>query len=104
MRRPNGARDRCDRWKFPSRALILVRSQGDTAMQAGAVTQGRDKVGLALSGGGFRASLFHIGVLAQLADLGMLRRVEVISTVSGGSIIGALHYLYLRALLESKSD
>ena len=35
------------------------------------------KVGLALSGGGFRASLFHIGVLAKLAELDILRRVEV---------------------------
>jgi predicted acylesterase/phospholipase RssA len=31
------------------------------------------KVGLALSGGGFRASLFHIGVLARLAELDVLR-------------------------------
>lgn len=63
-----------------------------------------DKLGLALSGGGFRASLFHIGVLARLADLGLLRRVEVISTVSGGSIVGALYYLYVRELLQRKSD
>src|SRR5208282_3950933 len=33
------------------------------------------KVGLALSGGGFRASLFHIGVLAKLAEMDVLRRV-----------------------------
>ncbi len=55
------------------------------------------KVGLALSGGGFRASLFHIGVLARLAELDMLRRVEVISCVSGGSIVGAHYYLELRS-------
>ena len=30
-------------------------------------------LGLALSGGGFRASLFHIGVLARLAELDLLR-------------------------------
>ncbi len=62
------------------------------------------KLGLALSGGGFRASLFHIGVLARLAELDILRCVEVISTVSGGSIIGALYYLHLKRLLESKPD
>lgn len=73
-------------------------------MESGAAAAERVKLGLALSGGGFRASLFHIGVLAQLADMGLLRRVEAISTVSGGSIIGALYYLYLRALLERKSD
>lgn len=51
------------------------------------------KIGLALSGGGFRASLFHIGVLARLAELDVLRRVEVLSCVSGGSILGAYYYL-----------
>ena len=62
------------------------------------------RLGLALSGGGFRAAFFHLGVLAQMADQGLLRFVEVISTVSGGSIIGALHYLHVKRLLESKSD
>ncbi|MCB1708787.1 MAG: patatin-like phospholipase family protein [Halioglobus sp.] len=60
------------------------------------------KLGLALSGGGFRAALFHIGVLAQLAEQDLLRQVSVISTVSGGSIIGAFYYLKLKQLLEGK--
>jgi len=62
------------------------------------------KIGLALSGGGFRASLFHIGVLARLAELDVLRQVEVLSCVSGGSIIGAHYYLEVRHLLQTKSD
>jgi NTE family protein len=62
------------------------------------------RLGLALSGGGFRASFFHLGLLAQMAMLGLLRHVEVISTVSGGSIIGALYYLHVKRLLESKPD
>jgi predicted acylesterase/phospholipase RssA/tetratricopeptide (TPR) repeat protein len=62
------------------------------------------KVGLALSGGGFRASLYHIGVLARLAELDMLRHVEVLSCVSGGSILGTYYYLELRHLLQTKSD
>jgi predicted acylesterase/phospholipase RssA len=62
------------------------------------------KVGLALSGGGFRASLYHIGVLARLAEIDMLRHVEVISCVSGGSIVGAMYYLRLRDLLRTKQD
>ena len=59
------------------------------------------KFGLALSGGGFRASLFHIGVLAKLAEADLLRKVEVISCVSGGSILGAYYYLKLKNMLES---
>ncbi len=62
------------------------------------------KVGLALSGGGFRASLYHLGVLARLAEMDVLRHVEVISTVSGGSIVGALYYLKVKELLETKAD
>ena len=63
-----------------------------------------EKLGLALSGGGFRASFFHIGILAQMAEKGLLQSIEVISTVSGGSIIGALYYLHVKKLLESKLD
>jgi predicted acylesterase/phospholipase RssA len=62
------------------------------------------KLGLALSGGGFRASLFHIGVLAQLAERGVLRHVEALSCVSGGSIVGAYYYLKLRRLLQERAD
>ncbi len=67
-------------------------------------TQSPEKLGLALSGGGFRASFFHIGILAQMAEQGLLRSIEIISTVSGGSVIGALYYLHVKKLLESKID
>jgi predicted acylesterase/phospholipase RssA len=62
------------------------------------------KIGLALSGGGYRASLYHIGVLARLAECNVLRRVEVLSCVSGGSIVGAYYYLKLRQLLQQTPD
>ncbi len=62
------------------------------------------KTGLSLSGGGFRASLFHIGVLAALAEADELKNIEVLSCVSGGSIIGAFYYLKLRRLLQGKED
>lgn len=62
------------------------------------------KIGLALSGGGFRASLYQVGMLARLAELDVLRKVEVLSCVSGGSIIGAHYYLEVRKLLEENAD
>ncbi|HHM05607.1 MAG TPA: patatin family protein [Gammaproteobacteria bacterium] len=72
---------------------------------AGAALSGhRGKLGLSLSGGGFRASLFHLGVLARLAEVDALRAVEVLSTVSGGSIVGAHYYLEVQRLLQSKAD
>ena len=62
------------------------------------------KVGLALSGGGFRASFYHLGVLAKLAELDMLRHIEVLSCVSGGSIVGAHYYLELRRMMQFSSS
>ena len=62
------------------------------------------RLGLALSGGGFRASFFHIGVLARLAELDLLRSIELISTVPGGSITGALYCLRLQRLFETTPD
>lgn len=48
-------------------------------------------IGLALSGGGFRATLFHTGMLWRLVELGALQGIVRISSVSGGSILlGAL--------------
>ena len=49
------------------------------------------QIGLALSGGGSRAIAFHLGCLRALHDHRLLDRVSVLSTVSGGSVIGALY-------------
>jgi predicted acylesterase/phospholipase RssA len=62
------------------------------------------RIGLALSGGGFRAALYHIGALAKLAEMDLLRRIEAVSCVSGGSIIGAHYYLEVRKLMREKTD
>ena len=43
--------------------------------------------GLALSGGGYRASLFHLGVTRRLHELGILQQTTRLSSVSGGSIL-----------------
>ncbi len=51
----------------------------------------RQRLGLALSGGGVRAAVFHLGVLRYLAQQGRLEDIAQISTVSGGSlIVGAI--------------
>jgi predicted acylesterase/phospholipase RssA len=47
------------------------------------------KLGLALSGGGFRATLFHLGMIRFLRDAELLQKVELIVSVSGGSILAA---------------
>lgn len=50
------------------------------------------KIGLALSGGGVRASAFHMGVLARLGEEDLLKKVNMTSTVSGGSLLLGLVY------------
>jgi len=106
-------------WEYESTArqlasLSRIRSKpGDTGARRALTALLRNnyaversfsgKVGLALSGGGFRAALFHIGVLAKLAELDVLRHVEVLSCVSGGAILGAHYYIKLKRLLEANA-
>ena len=49
----------------------------------------RTGIGLCLSGGGFRAALFHLGAARRLNELGILSQLATISSVSGGSILAA---------------
>lgn len=67
----------------PKAALDPVRSpdEREQAPEAG--------IALCLSGGGYRAMLFHAGVLWRLNELGVLSRLARISSVSGGSITAA---------------
>jgi NTE family protein len=51
----------------------------------------REGIALCLSGGGYRAMVFHLGVLHRLNEAGLLPKLARISSVSGGSITaGAL--------------
>jgi NTE family protein len=51
------------------------------------------KIGLSLSGGGYRAAIYHLGTFRKLREMGILENVDVISTISGGSITGACYGL-----------
>lgn len=53
----------------------------------------KKKLGLSLSGGGYRATIYHLGTLRKLKEMNLLDKVEVISTISGGSITGAYYGL-----------
>lgn len=55
----------------------------------------KDAIGLCLSGGGYRAMVFHLGALLRLNEAGYLGKLDRISSVSGGSITAgvlALHW------------
>lgn len=47
------------------------------------------RLALCLSGGGLRAALFHLGGVRRLAERGLLSRLDLVSAVSGGSLLAA---------------
>jgi predicted acylesterase/phospholipase RssA len=86
-------------------AEAITNSQSfGAAPQPPARTAADVRIGLAFSGGGFRASLFHLGTLTRLAELDLLRHVSVLSTVSGGSVIAAHYMLYLKQALDGHAS
>ena len=54
------------------------------------IPAGGGRIALALSGGGIRAMVFHLGVLKCLAERGLLEQIARVSTVSGGSLLVGL--------------
>ncbi|HZH31880.1 MAG TPA: patatin-like phospholipase family protein [Pyrinomonadaceae bacterium] len=58
------------------------------------------EIALSLSGGGYRAAAFHLGVLDMLHRLGIMQEVRVLSTVSGGTFTGMA---YAVSILERET-
>lgn len=50
----------------------------------------REGIALCLSGGGYRAMLFHLGAVIRLNEIGELRGLDRVSSVSGGSITAGM--------------
>lgn len=64
-----------------------------------------DTVGLALSGGGIRSATFALGFLQALAEKNRLRKIDFLSTVSGGGFIGSfLGRLFTRSSVTDCAD
>ncbi len=64
----------------------------------------RAGIALCLSGGGYRAMLFHAGALWRLNEIGYLRRLNRVSSVSGGSIAAGLLGLRWKRLWFNDAD
>lgn len=67
-------------------------------------TEPRRRIGLALSGGGIRAAIFHLGVLRYLAEQRLLGSVVYLSTVSGGSLLAGLLFKHNGFKWSSSDD
>lgn len=63
-----------------------------------------NSVGLSLSGGGFRATLFHLGAIRRLNELGIVPKLTSVSSVSGGSILNGFLASRLPSLTSGIAD
>ena len=79
------------RTKLSSKSFIRIERNTAATTQLGPRLKKPRNVGLALSGGGSRAIAFHLGCLRALQDLDLLDRLQVLSSVSGGSVISAMY-------------
>ncbi len=79
------------RTKLSGENFICIQWSAAATACLGRQPKKPQNVGLALSGGGSRAIAFHLGCLRALHDLDLLSRVQVISSVSGGSVISAMY-------------
>jgi len=63
----------------------------------------RPGIALCLSGGGYRAMIFHLGTLLSLNELGFLKKLARVSSVSGGSITAGVLARHGRVTIRSSS-
>ena len=70
-------------------ATDRTRKPGEESAQRYLPEHERTGTALCLSGGGFRATLFHLGALRRLNELGVLAKIDTVTSVSGGSIMAA---------------
>ena len=76
-------------------SLFAAQAAQDDFLQAAKL---EDTIGLCLSGGGYRAMIYHVGAIIRLNELGFLPRLAEVASVSGGSITAGLLALRWPAL------
>lgn len=64
----------------------------------------RDGAALCLSGGGFRATLFHLGSVRRLNELGILSQIKSFSSISGRLITSRYDMVFLKPNLNSLEE
>jgi hypothetical protein len=79
-----------DRRREQTRSLASLREKDtDSTGEVVLVPEdGSDLIGLSMSGGGIRSAAFCLGALQALDETEVLKRVDYLSTVSGGGYIG----------------
>jgi hypothetical protein len=72
----------------PVRSRDYAQSRGDFGALQTPSTR-HNLAGLALSGGGIRSATFNLGVVQSLAEHGVFKEIDYLSTVSGGGYLGS---------------
>jgi predicted acylesterase/phospholipase RssA len=74
----------------PARDPIVLGDEGSDSTGEAVLVPNEESnvIGLALSGGGIRSAAFCLGALQSLNETEVLKRVDYLSTVSGGGYIG----------------
>ena len=78
--------------------VSILPSATPVELSSAAADDPQSGTALCLSGGGYRAMLYHVGSLWRLNELGLLRNLDRISSVSGGSITAAVLGLHWHRL------
>ena len=92
---------------YPKELERLERQAISERREAAGLDPGDSQVpiGLACSGGGIRSATVCLGVFQALARAGMLRRIDFLSSVSGGGYASTfLGQLYMRAYVDPERD
>lgn len=84
--------------------LDRLRSAADVEASESALSKKNQGQALCMSGGGYRAAIFHLGSMLRLHECGLLADTQLFSSVSGGSIVqGWLVSRYLAGGINNES-
>lgn len=89
--------------EYPSGLWAVEDALLKARRSAASIAADTPEIGVSLSGGGLRSATFCLGALQGLARLGLLRRIDYLSTVSGGSYTGLfLSAMFCRGLYPAQ--
>lgn len=98
-----GELDQIDRNRI-SQGRATEEASGAVRRHSARLAFNRDLFGLAFSGGGIRSATFNLGVLQTLSQIGLLKYVDYLSTVSGGGYIGTWLAGWIRRELDTVQE
>lgn len=81
--------NRLERTTIEDHRRVVAELAREAGIETETPPEGMNAVGLSCSGGGVRSATFSLGVIQILADKGLLKNIDYLSTVSGGGFVGS---------------